>query len=207
MYDLRFAPDESLKIRECIRECGPIDKETIIQKTGCSPDIIDTVVDFMLRYQMIAQSGVTLDGRSQPLYTFIVRQYSTYRFNLPEDLGLVKIRAYADALEFAFNNIRFESPRSDPIQSARFFAEEWWMYAVSMSADSRITEIVVVEEVGSTNNPDLFREVYIDAFVTYYPDVLERLRSRQIVIDSTLLEEDRPLLFYHLAEQAIASGS
>jgi hypothetical protein len=156
---------------------------------------------------MISQSGVTPDERSQSLYTFIVRQYSTYRFNLPEDLGLVKIRAYADTLQFAFDDIRFKSPRSDPVQSARFFAEGWWMYAASMSADGRIKKIVVVEGVGSTNDLDLFREVYVDTFVKYYPDILERLRSGQIVVDPTLSEEDRPLMFYHLAEQAIAVES
>lgn len=205
MRDLEFLRDELGKISDCIREHGPISKEGIIQKTGCSSEIVDMALRTALGMKLIFQSNDSPGAQGEPLYALPIREFSSYRFNLPEDMGLVKIRAYADALQFAFDAIQLDAVPRDPVEYARGIARDYWTWAVSISPSSRVQEFTPVEGVGSTNDLDLFRETYVDAFVKYFPDALDRLQSGQIQVSSTLSEEDRPLMFYHLAEQAIAA--
>jgi hypothetical protein len=116
-----------------------------------------------------------------------------YLFNLPDELDLVKIYAYAQASENAHIVIR------DKVDLQQIGIQAMTVNACLM------TEKLVIEGKQGTNDPVLFRKTYIDMFAEQYPIAREMLLTGQARIDPAWTEIERLSILFTIAERNIAS--
>ncbi len=116
-----------------------------------------------------------------------------YRFILPRDLGAVKIMAYAEALECAYTAIR-DGKQFVP-DAGEELAVEIALYYQRTTLDGR----------QGTNDPALYQKTFIATFAQQFKRAIERLRAGEMIVDPALPDDERLVVFYHYAENALAS--
>ena len=116
-----------------------------------------------------------------------------YRFILPRDLGAVKIMAYAEALECAYCALR---------DGKEFLPDAGEELAVEIALHYQRTTL---QGVQGTNDPALYQKTFIATFAQQFKRAIERIRAGELFVDPTLPDDERLALFYHYAENALAS--